>query len=421
MLSAARGVPSDSKYAMSGVTTAKTDPQRALSVVVVDPSCFSLPYDYSLCNALARHGCSMTLAHSEFHYAAWNLSAEFVRWKHFYRRTQRPSAHSTGSQFWKLAKGVEHAVDMRAFANEVEQLRPNVIHFQWLPVPLVDRVFLPRLSRTANLVLTLHNTAGFHGSWLSRWHQGAGVSKVFRYFSAVIVHTSFSKRIVLDRGWVSADKVHVVPHGVLDYYRDLPAEKTSNKQQEKVVLFFGRIEPCKGLDVLLKAFALLPEDLRKRTRLVVAGRPSGDPSSLRMLSRSLGIEDRVTWDLRFIGEEEVGFLFRSAAAVVLPYLEVDQSGVLMTAIGLETPIVATLTGGIPETIEDGVHGRLVRPGDAPHLAEGLKEVLSDETQRENMKSALRKLRTGHLSWDYVAQRTAEIYQRVAAMTSSSHT
>ena len=63
-------------------------------------------------------------------------------------------------------------------------------------------------------------------------------------------------------------------------------------------------------------------------------------TKIENLSRSLGIADQIKWDLRFIPEAEVAELFRSASLVALPYLRIDQSGVLMTAIGFEKPIVA---------------------------------------------------------------------------------
>ena len=106
---------------------------------------------------------------------------------------------------------------------------------------------------------------------------------------------------------------------------------------------------------------------------------------LKQLECSLGIQNRVEWNLRFIPEREVAALFRSATVVALPYLEIDQSGVLMTAIGFERPIVATRIGGIPETIQDGVHGALVEPGDVAGLAEALGRMLGDPAARHSRK------------------------------------
>ena len=68
---------------------------------------------------------------------------------------------------------------MARLVAECEAQKPDVIHFQWLPVPLIDRRYLSQLRRIAPLVLTLHNTTSFHGSLAQRLHQGAGLSQFF--------------------------------------------------------------------------------------------------------------------------------------------------------------------------------------------------------------------------------------------------
>jgi len=131
---------------------------------------------------------------------------------------------------------------------------------------------------------------------------------------------------------------------------------------------------------------------------------------LQRLARQLQIEDRVDWILRPIRESEVPSLFRSATAVVLPYREIDQSGVLMTAIAFGKPILATQVGGIPETIQDGVHGYLVPPEDPDSLAVAADRLLEDAECRKRMEMAVRDLCNGKLSWTSVASGTVGLYQ-----------
>ena len=390
------------------------------SVVVVDPSCFTLPYDYCLCDALVRRGCKVVLAQSEFTYAKWDLPGSFGVWEHFYQYTGRKAGGTSRRKMWKLAKGVEHAFSMRGFVAEIARRKPDIVHFQWLLVPLLDQLFLSRLGRNSHLVLTLHNTAAMHGGLLSRLHQKMGLARALGYFEEIIVHTEFSRKTILDRGWAAPEKVHVVPHGVLDYYQSFGTEDSSSDERLQI-LFFGNIEKYKGLDILLRAFALIPEGLRTRTCLVIAGRPGCDMTEFENLSRSLGIADQIKWDLRFIPEAEVAELFRSASLVALPYLRIDQSGVLMTAIGFEKPIVATRIGGIPETIQDGIHGALADPGDVKGLARALEQMLADPAKRRAAKKALHALRTGPLSWDHSAAETVKIYERMLAQNESAGT
>jgi glycosyltransferase involved in cell wall biosynthesis len=384
--------------------------QEPVSVVVVDPSCFSLPYDYSLCQALFAAGCEVTLARSRFLYDEWELSCPFKSWDRFYEFTHTWKPERAQSRLGKLAKGAEHLVSLGRLRTELRRVKPAVIHFQWLPVPVLDRLFLPSLSRIAPLVLTLHNTNYSRFGMGTRLQQETGIGSAIRHFRSVIVHSDFSKRKIVERNWMPAERVHVVPHGPLDYYRALPGGQPV-LQQENVVLFFGNIEPYKGVDLLLRAFAALPLELLNGSRLLIAGRPGRGTPELQTLANSLGIQHRVTWQLGFVAEKEVGSLFRSAALAVLPYREIDQSGVLMTAIAFDKAIIATRVGGIPETIQDKVHGLLVEPGSVPQLTDALCSLLSSAARRQEMEAAVRELRTGTLSWKHIANRTLTVYQQ----------
>ena len=110
----------------------------------------------------------------------------------------------------------------------------------------------------------------------------------------------------------------------MDYYQSFGTEDSSSDERLQI-LFFGNIEKYKGLDILLRAFALIPEGLRTRTCLVIAGRPGCDmtefsepcPAHLALRIRSSG-----TYVLS--RRWQVAELFRSASLVALPYLRIDQ-------------------------------------------------------------------------------------------------
>jgi glycosyltransferase involved in cell wall biosynthesis len=144
-----------------------------------------------------------------------------------------------------------------------------------------------------------------------------------------------------------------------------------------------------------------------------------DVEPLRQLSRDLGIDSRVDWMLRPIAESEVPALFRSADAVVLPYREIDQSGVLMTAIAFGKPVLATRVGGIPEIIQDGVHGYLVEAEDVAALAHAADCLLSCKERRLEMESAVRALCKGSLGWSSIASKTLDLYRHVLEPRSSA--
>jgi glycosyltransferase involved in cell wall biosynthesis len=380
--------------------------RRNLSVVMVDASCFSAHYDYALCNSLTRLGCDVTLAHSEVAYSPWPTAATFAVWNRFYplarwlkNRGCRRSA--------RLTKAAEHAMGMGRLAAELERRRPDVIHFQWLPFPLVDRGYLPRLARIAPLVLTVHNTNPYHGNPRSRFNV-AGLTSAFKYFSAIIVHAAFSKHRLMADGYPDAEKIHVIPHGIFEHYRGLGEQRP--RAGENLVLFVGSIRPYKGVDVLVRAFAEMPRAVRENTRLLIAGRPLSAIETLKKLATSLQVDGRISWNEDVLSEDEVATLFRSATIVALPYRDVDQSAALMSALALEKPVVASRVGGIPEVIEDGVHGLLVEPDNPRMLAIAMEKLLTNQSLRRGMEAALHSLRTSKLHWENSAELTIELYR-----------
>jgi glycosyltransferase involved in cell wall biosynthesis len=131
---------------------------------------------------------------------------------------------------------------------------------------------------------------------------------------------------------------------------------------------------------------------------------------LKALARELGVEGRVFWDLRFVDEAEVAAYFAQSDVVVLPYRRIDQSGVLMIALAFGKPIVASRVGGFAETIQDGVHGFLVEPGNVESLAQALTRLLVDNKLRAQMGKAVQELASGKFSWDSIAKKTASVYE-----------
>lgn len=391
-------------------------PGDGLTVMVVDPSNFSLSYDHCLCESLTNEGCRVTLARSDDVNGNWNIPASYATWNRFYARTHTYAKSRARGRLWKIAKAAEHLVSMKNLLHEAERLRPDIIHFQWLPIPALDRVFLPRLRKIAPLILTLHNTTVFHGGATSL--HGLGFHSALANFDAAIAHTQYSKRRAIDQQWFSENKINVIPHGALTHYRALSTIRSSTRG-ENVVLFFGSIKHYKGVDILIRAFAQLPADILNTATLHIMGNPGADTASLQQLAQNLGINRCIKWDLRFVEEYEIPPAFMEADAVVLPYREIDQSGVLLTAVAFDKAIIASNVGGIGETIRDGVHGYLVPPCDVASLTSALGSVLRDPERRSSMETAVAALRE-ELSWKKIARKTINLYRSLCGVAMEEH-
>ncbi|HLZ37989.1 MAG TPA: glycosyltransferase [Mycobacteriales bacterium] len=135
----------------------------------------------------------------------------------------------------------------------------------------------------------------------------------------------------------------------------------------RTLLFFGLVRPYKGLDVLLRALAAGPPDVR----LVVAGEFWGGTADTERLVAELGIEERVELRLGYVPAPEVAALFARADALVLPYRTVTGTQHTWLAFAHGLPVVAARVGTLPEQVRDGVDGLLCDPGDVAGLADAL--------------------------------------------------
>ncbi len=114
------------------------------------------------------------------------------------------------------------------------------------------------------------------------------------------------------------------------------------------------------------------------------------------------------WVPRFIPDAEVAAYFRRADLVVLPYREIDQSGVLFTALAFGAPLLLSAVGGFPELAGEGA-AALVEPGDAEALAGELGRLLGDRTAREALAAGARGAAAGRYAWDVIAAAHLELY------------
>jgi glycosyltransferase involved in cell wall biosynthesis len=376
-----------------------------MKVAVVDPSLFTIPYDAALVAALRAAGAEV-LFFGRRERPGETVPASLRLRRHFYRGAERLRPVLPAAAF-RLAKGVEHALDMLRLRALLAAAKPDAIHFQWAPLPVVDRRLMGLFRRIAPTVLTVHDTTPFNGSPNSSLQQ-MGALAVFEAFDRLVVHTEQGRQALLRRG-LPEEKLSVVPHGVLA----LGAAAAKPPGAERTILLFGKIKAYKGTDLLIEAFARLPEEVRRTARLRIVGEPFIDLEPLKARAAALGIADRVFWDARYVQDAEIGAILAEADLLAFPYREIDASGVLMAAFPYGKPIVATSIGAFRELLRDGEHGRLVPPEDPAALAAALADVLADPVRAARMGARVRALADGIPGWDEIARRTLALYRSLA--------
>jgi len=254
-------------------------------------------------------------------------------------------------------------------------------------------------------VLTVHDTLPFQGS-PSSFVQMLGFARSLAGFGRIVVHARSSRDALLRWG-IEPGRIAVVPHGLFPGEPRTPGER-------KWLLHFGQLKPYKGTDLLLRAWAEVPERLRRQTPLRISGLPAMPVEPLLRLSEELGLGSTVTWDLRHVPEEEVTPLFAGARAAVMPYRSIDASGVLALAVSHGVPVVATRVGVLEELIEEGRSGLLVPAGDARELGRALTRLLGEPGLERRLEEGMDATRSRHPSWEAIARETREVYRAAGA-------
>ncbi len=175
---------------------------------------------------------------------------------------------------------------------------------------------------------------------------------------------------------------------------ELATARPLGERTGKQLLFVGRVVPGKGLETLLHALARLRTPCPSATLRIVGG---GDPqyvSDLKAIAARLGVDDIVEFAGVIPNGEELWRQYQEARLFVCPSLSEGFPRVLYEAMALGTPIVSTAVGGIPDLLTDGVHARLVRPGDAAELADACSELLNDDGLASRLVQAGRSLFRG---------------------------
>jgi glycosyltransferase involved in cell wall biosynthesis len=270
------------------------------------------------------------------------------------------------------------------------------VHLQWLALPQLDVRLLPARP----VVLTAHDVLPRE----PRPGQLAAQRRLYERSDAVVVLSEHGRGRLVGEVGLDPAKVEVIPHGVLDHLTRVPAAPLPDELgavERPVVLCFGLLRPYKGLDVLVEAWRGIED-----AELWIVGRPRMDTAALHAAA-----PPGVRFVERFVDGGEAAAFFRRADLVVLPYREIEGSGVLATALAFGRPLLLTDVGSFPEVAATGA-AELVPPGDPAALHAALRALVGDAARREALAAAARAAAAGPYAWGPIAQRHLTLYARL---------
>jgi D-inositol-3-phosphate glycosyltransferase len=223
---------------------------------------------------------------------------------------------------------------------------------------------------------------------------------------------------------VDNQKIIVIPPGV-DTSHFYPISEDEAKEFigvppcERMLLFVGRIEPLKGIDVLIEAIALMKQNGKYKDNpfclAIIGGNTGGGDKAineemdrLRELREKYGLEDLIT----FLGQrsqDNLPYYYSAAELVVVPSHYESFGMVALEAMACGRPVVASQVGGLAFLIQDGINGFTVPVDDPRALANCLEHLLNDgDLRRKIGKQA--SITAQNYSWEHIAARIVSLYQ-----------
>jgi glycosyltransferase involved in cell wall biosynthesis len=299
----------------------------------------------------------------------------------------------------------------------------STIHFSGIfrnELILVEGILLNLCFRVLSqrYIYTVHNVLP-HSRQHSRLFRRI-YRLVYQIPDLLLVTTQRAKRQLIDEFSVPESKIEVMSIGLNEEMPTTSLTRAQARQRlgfgldERLILFFGKMDEYKGLDLLMDAFEQLnlpqttllaagsfrSEEYRKKIHAAVAS--ARHPQAIRLQEGH-------------IPNAEVEIYFKAADALCLPYRNIYQSGVVFLALSFGIPVVATDVGSLREFVDEK-SGLITRTNDAAGLAEALRAYFADPGQfnRREIADGAKKYR-----WENVCRALVSLYQPSGSVPSAA--
>ncbi len=235
----------------------------------------------------------------------------------------------------------------------------------------------------------------------------------------IVVASQHEKHLLTSLYGADAARIAVVPCGVdLDIFapmdREVARARLKLSDSERVILFVGRIEPLKGIDILISAAAQLHEH-ENFIVLIVGGdeHATARIDELRALARRLDVDHHISF-VGAVRHEDLPMYYNAADVCVVPSYYESFGLVAVESMACGTPVVASRVGGLTSTVSDGETGYLI-PWRCPEpFAERLELLLDNDELRASFGRAGREA-VERFRWSNVADAVYDLYEGLVAI------
>lgn len=243
---------------------------------------------------------------------------------------------------------------------------------------------------------------------------------MYKIVDHIFVHSSKMKLQLVEDFNIREKKVTVISFGINNIIPNSELTSTQArkkfglKDSEKVLLFFGRIVPYKGLEYLILALSKL-KDKNNDFKLIIAGQIKYHKQvyweNIKRMIKQNDLGDYIIEKIEFIPDSDVEVYFKAADVLVLPYVDIFQSGVTFLAYNFGLPVIATDAGSLGEEIVEGKTGFVCKPEDSEDLANKIDRYFQSDLYKnlEANRDRIIKYANEKYSWEKIGEKTYDVY------------
>lgn len=317
------------------------------------------------------------------------------------------------------ADGRRSVKDLLSMSRQVWNYKLDIFFF-----PAVYSYF-PVFNRT-KIIVTIHDMIADHHPELifpnakSKFFWKLKQNAAIRQADLIATVSQYSKQQIMDYFKLPESRLRLISEAARPVFKVLPTGDEMNeaivrcgiKPGEEFLLYVGGISPHKNLNTLIDAFDLIAKS--SDIKLVLVGDYKDDPffsayPSLKKQTDDLGLSNKIIFT-GFIPDEDLAYLYNAATLLVFPSLEEGFGLPAMEAMACGTPVAASNCGSLPEVL--GPAGRFFDPRNAQDIAEVIKQILMDDSQRLRMKET-GLARAQKFLWRKAAEDTLVIFNELA--------
>lgn len=302
----------------------------------------------------------------------------------------KPIIHSKSKNLFQAFK--LFIKDQKNILKIVEDFKPDVVHFQGVQHPLIEKHYIKKIKKHSKVFFTAHNILSHE----KKKFEKQALEKYYKNFDGIIVHNETSKKTFLEHFNYNGD-ITVIPHGSYDVYAGSNLEIKKRKNDKINFLQFGLIREYKGVDILLHAISMLPNDIKEKVKFTIAGflnRHRYDYDIEKVIN-DLEIQNIVNLKLQRIEDDEIPELFNSCDCCIFPYRHIYGSGALLMAYTFQKPVIVSEIPTFVEETNNGATGLIFKHLDASSLSQAIIDFCNKNSEeikvyKENIQELVRK-------------------------------